>query len=120
MEYINCGHVAPVICKAGDVMRLPDSNVPVGLLDDAVFLASIVQLAPGTRVLGVTDGVTESQNRVGDFFEEYRLEEFVRQNKNLDEILSLIETFCGSLAADDDCTMLEIRYTGVDHNKDSE
>jgi serine phosphatase RsbU (regulator of sigma subunit) len=112
MEFINCGHIPPVVCVGGELLRLTDSNVPVGLLQDGTFQASTVQLAPGTRVVAVTDGVTEAHDAADEFFDEMRLENAVRQNATLDEILSQLHDFAGSLAADDDCTIVEVRYTG--------
>ncbi len=70
LEYINCGHVLPLIISrsnsaAGTEPRIvrPDvSNLPVGLLPDAVYECGRCRLAPGDRLLLVTDGVTEAKN----------------------------------------------------------
>ncbi len=37
LEYVNCGHVQPLLVCGGEVMRPPHGNVPVGLLPDATF-----------------------------------------------------------------------------------
>jgi phosphoserine phosphatase RsbU/P len=31
LEYVNCGHVQPLLVCGGEVMRPPHGNVPVGL-----------------------------------------------------------------------------------------
>jgi phosphoserine phosphatase RsbU/P len=111
LEYINCGHVPPYL-YAGECSRLSESNVPVGLIEDAPFHAGIVRLAPGDRVLVVTDGVTESECGEGSFFGEERLAAPEFANASLDEICGAVQKFCGSVAATDDCTLLDVRYLG--------
>lgn len=111
LEYINCGHVPPYLYGA-ECSRLSESNVPVGLIEDAPFHAGSVQLTSGNRVLVVTDGVTESEARDGSFFGEERLAEPEVANASLEEICAAVQTFCGSVAAADDCTLLDIRYLG--------
>lgn len=111
LEYINCGHVPPYL-YAGACSRLSESNVPVGLIEDAPFHAGMVRLAPGNRVLVVTDGVTESECGDGSFFGEERLAEPEVAEATLEQICAAVQRFCGSVAAADDCTLLDIRYLG--------
>lgn len=110
LEYINCGHVPPYLYSGG-CSRLPESNLPVGLLEDAAFRSGSLQLASGDRVLVVTDGVTESEDPAGAFFGEERLAAPEMANASLDAICGEVQSFSGSLAASDDCTLLDIRYT---------
>src|SRR2546430_5309816 len=44
LEYVNCGHVPPLLVCGGEVMRPPHGNVPVGLLSDATFESARCQL----------------------------------------------------------------------------
>src|SRR5579864_4154913 len=62
LEYVNCGHVQPLLVCAGEVMRPPHGNVPVGLLPDATFESARCQMKSGDRFILVTDGVTEAEN----------------------------------------------------------
>jgi sigma-B regulation protein RsbU (phosphoserine phosphatase) len=112
VEYINCGHVQPLVCLAGNSSRLTESNLPVGLLPDAVFSSATALLEPGTRVLLATDGVTEAENSAGEFFGEERLHVSIHRCSSLDEIHNCMQLFCGETAASDDCTMLEVVYRG--------
>jgi serine phosphatase RsbU (regulator of sigma subunit) len=111
LEYINCGHVPPFLYSGG-CSRLTESNLPVGLIEGAAFSSGTVQLEPGARVLIVTDGVTEASAPNGDFYGEPRLTEPEFENLSLDDIFSSVELFAGSLAADDDCTVMDVRYLG--------
>jgi serine phosphatase RsbU (regulator of sigma subunit) len=63
-------------------------------------------------VLIVTDGVTESQLPDGDFYGEDPLTAAAMATASLDDICRDLQTACGSLAADDDCTLLDVRYMG--------
>ena len=74
LEYVNCGHVPPLLVCRGEVIRPPHGNVPVGLLSDATFESASCQMKSGDRFIIVTDGVTEAENAMGDFFEDFRLE----------------------------------------------
>ena len=110
LEYINCGHVQPIVYAGGACSRLPEANVPVGLLADAVFHSEAVRLAPGSRVLMATDGLTEAEGCDGDFYGEERLEALVNQRATLEEIYLHMQGFCGASPATDDCTMLEVLF----------
>jgi serine phosphatase RsbU (regulator of sigma subunit) len=111
LEYVNCGHVPPFL-YSGDCSRLPESNLPVGLIEGAPFSSGTLQLQPGNRVLIVTDGVTEAAAPDGEFYGEQRLTDPVFESATLDDIFMQVERFAGTLAADDDCTVLDVRYLG--------
>jgi len=111
LEYINCGHVPPFLYSGG-CSRLPESNLPVGLIEGAPFSSGEAQLTPGARVLIVTDGVTEASAPNGDFYGEERLTAPEFHQASLDDIFNRLQAFAGTLAADDDCTVLEVRYLG--------
>jgi len=111
LEYINCGHVPPFLYSSGS-SRLTESNLPVGLIEGAPFNSGTLDLAPGARVLIVTDGVTEAAAPDGEFYGEPRLLAPEFEQLPLDDIFTGIERFAGSLAADDDCTVMDVRYLG--------
>jgi len=111
LEYIVCGHVHPFLYSGG-CSRLSESNLPVGLIEDAAFTSGALQLAHGARVLIVTDGVTESAAPDGEFYGEARLTSRECEAGTLDDIFRQVERFSGTLAADDDCTALDVRYLG--------
>lgn len=114
LEYVNCGHVQPLLVCAGEVMRPPHGNVPVGLLPDATFESARCQMKSGDRFILVTDGVTEAENAMGDFFEDFRLEEAAAKSPTLEGIFSAVTAFCSGNPLSDDCTVVELCYTSVD------
>src|SRR5258707_12482477 len=111
LEYVNCGHVQPLLVCGKEVIRLPHGNAPVGLLADATFESARCQLNSGDRFILVTDGVTEAENATGDFFEDSRLEAAVMKTPTLEGIFSAVSEFCAGNPLNDDCTVVEIVYT---------
>src|SRR5712671_4874193 len=111
LEYVNCGHVPPLLVCGGEVMRPPHGNVPVGLLADATFESARCQLNSGDRFILVTDGVTEAENAMGEFFEDSRLEEVTTRLATLEGILSAVSEFCAGNPLSDDCTVVELLYS---------
>jgi len=111
LEYINCGHVSPLVTSGGGgIVRLREHNIPVGLLPNADFMSAGFRLRPGDRLILVTDGITEAENSNGEFFGEQRLEEFAQGEKPLDEIFSAVRLFRAGRPIQDDCTILELAY----------
>jgi serine phosphatase RsbU (regulator of sigma subunit) len=113
LEYVNCGHVQPLLVCGGEVMRPPHGNVPVGLLADATFESARCQLNSGDRFILVTDGVTEAENAMGDFFEDFRLEAAAAKAPTLEGIFSAVSEFCAGNPLNDDCTVVEIIYSNA-------
>ena len=111
LEYVNCGHVPPVLVCAGEVIRPPHGNVPVGLLAEATFESATCQMNAGDCLMLVTDGVTEAENPAGDFFDDSRLETAAAKNPTLEGIFSAVTEFCSGNPLSDDCTVVELVYS---------
>ena len=111
LEYVNCGHILPLVVSSGGIERPAHGNLPVGLLPDAVYESAHCQLKAGDRLVLVTDGVTEAENAKGDFFEDSRLEQAAKSG-HMDDIFNAIAKFCGGTPLSDDCTVVEMVYTG--------
>jgi len=114
LEYVNCGHVPPLLVCKGEVMRPPHGNVPVGLLADASFESATCQMKSGDRFIIVTDGVTEAENAMGEFFDDSRLESAAAKSPTLEGIFSAVSEFCAGNPLSDDCTVVELSYAGVE------
>ena len=112
LEYVNCGHIPPVWICNREVLRPGHGNLPVGLLADATYASDRCQMKPGDRLILVTDGVTEAENARGDMFESERLEEVAGKSSSMDDIFAAVANFCGGTPLNDDCTVVELAYTG--------
>jgi serine phosphatase RsbU (regulator of sigma subunit) len=115
LEYVNCGHVPPLLVCAGEVMRPPHGNVPVGLLPDATYESASCQMKSGDRFILVTDGVTEAENAMGDFFDDSRLEAAAAKSPTLEGIFAAVSEFCAGNPLSDDCTVVELCYTSTEN-----
>jgi sigma-B regulation protein RsbU (phosphoserine phosphatase) len=114
LEYVNCGHIPPLLVCGNEVMRPPHGNVPVGLLADASFESATCQMKSGDRFILVTDGVTEAENPNGDFFEDSRLEQAATKYPTYEGIFTAVSEFCAGNPLSDDCTVVELCYTSCD------
>ena len=114
LEYVNCGHVPPLLVCGKEVIRPAHGNVPVGLLADATFESATCQMKSGDRFILVTDGVTEAENAQGEFFEDSRLEQAAAMCSNLEGIFSAVSEFCAGTPLSDDCTVVELSYTSAE------
>jgi serine phosphatase RsbU (regulator of sigma subunit) len=114
LEYVNCGHVPPLLVCGTEVLRPPHGNVPVGLLPDARFESATCQMKSGDRFILVTDGVTEAENAMGEFFDDPRLEAAAAKSPTLEGIFSAVTEFCAGNPLNDDCTVVELRYASAE------
>jgi phosphoserine phosphatase RsbU/P len=112
LEYVNCGHIPPVWICNSEVLRPAHSNLPVGLLPDGEYSSDRCQMKKNDRLILVTDGVTEAENARGDMFDSDRLEAVAGKSSSLEDIFSAVANFCGGTPLNDDCTVMELVYTG--------
>jgi serine phosphatase RsbU (regulator of sigma subunit) len=113
LEYVNCGHVYPRMCSDARVSRLEQTNLPVGLFSDAKYTVCIATLQPGSGVILVSDGITEAEDAKGDFFGDERLDS-ASLCIDLETILGRMAEFCAGHPANDDCTIVQVVFTGHD------
>ena len=112
MQYVNCGHVPPLLVCNHEVIRPSHGNLPVGLLADATYESDHCSLHAGDRLILVTDGVTDAENARGDFFGDSRLETVAAKSLAMEDIFSAVANFCGGTPLSDDFTVVELVYTG--------
>jgi sigma-B regulation protein RsbU (phosphoserine phosphatase) len=115
LTYTNAGHLAPILIRNGEILRLESNGTVVGLLPEYPFEQVDVLLQPGDLLAAFTDGITESENAQEEQFGEDRLIELLRKsvNRPLDEIIQSVMDAVGAWAHDpsarDDITMLLAR-----------
>jgi serine phosphatase RsbU (regulator of sigma subunit) len=113
VEYLNCGHVRPLLVGDGAVRQLHSGNLIVGIIPDASYASHSLRMSPGERLILTTDGITEAEDRAGEPFGETRLAEAARE-QTLDEILARVQHFTSGVPFNDDCTMIEVCYKFCD------
>jgi serine phosphatase RsbU (regulator of sigma subunit)/pSer/pThr/pTyr-binding forkhead associated (FHA) protein len=109
LEYMNCGHVEPLVVQGADVRRLEVGNLVVGLIAGAQYTPGQDALRPGERLILATDGITEAENHAGDLFGYTGLTTAARDG-NIEVILAQVDQFQAASRAEDDCTLLQVRY----------
>jgi phosphoserine phosphatase RsbU/P len=111
-EYMNCGHVSPILVRNNGVSRLEDASVPVGLMADAVYASTQLKLQPSDRIVLFSDGITEAQNAKGEFYGDERLHAAATSHSPVENMLQTVIQFCAESAFEDDCTVVDLVYKG--------
>ena len=110
-EYVNCGHVPPVLVNSAGVRRLEESNLVVGLVAAAQYRSGTCELIPGDRILIFTDGITEAENSQGEQFGDLALESQSHLH-SLESVFEHVSKFHGNQERSDDWTLFELLYRG--------
>ena len=116
LVYSNGGHCAPLLVRGGTARFLPiPDGVLIGALEQMRYSAMELRLDPGDTLLCFTDGVTEAHDPLGAEFSDERCRELLEQGHQaelpelLDFMRERVGNFTGTLALEDDCTMLALR-----------
>jgi serine phosphatase RsbU (regulator of sigma subunit) len=116
-EFVNAGHIPPLIIRAkGGVDRLDSSNFPVGLFPRVEFAVDRAQVLPGDLIVTTSDGVTEARDVLGGLFGDARLLSLLEacSGQTADEvarrILASIREYVGTAPQSDDITVTIVRF----------
>ncbi|HXY01896.1 MAG TPA: SpoIIE family protein phosphatase, partial [Candidatus Limnocylindrales bacterium] len=117
LEYINAGHPSPVLMR-DDTAQEPfrEGSFPVGLVPEAEFATTILQLEPNDTLVLYSDGVTEAMDPDEELYGVARLHEALagKNEAPLDEIqkcvLESVENFARGARQADDLTVLVVRF----------
>ena len=117
LRYVNCGHVPPVLARAGGAVETLDATgTVIGLFEDWFGESAATVLAPGDTLVVCSDGATEAFSDDEEEFGEERLREAVAAHRHLavPELLAALQTsvqqFAGAVQSDD-LTLLVARAT---------
>jgi serine phosphatase RsbU (regulator of sigma subunit) len=116
LSYVNAGHNPPLLIRAaGEVEKLQDGGMVLGLFDSVPYADGVVELRRGDTLLVFSDGVTETWNPEGDEFGERGLMELAQRGRGLDaaslqdEILRELDKFAQGAKATDDRTLIVLK-----------
>ena len=106
--------------KTGEaiLVETEGDTFPLGILEDAAYQETRVQLTPGDKVVFYTDGIVEAMNQQEEMFGFERLLEVVQGAKTmtadslLKEIIDRVNTFVGKAAQHDDLTVIVVSVGG--------
>jgi sigma-B regulation protein RsbU (phosphoserine phosphatase) len=109
-DYVCCGHIPPFLCRTdGTIERLDVAGgVALGVVADACFQVGRVVLAPGDRLLVVSDGVTEAEAPDGGMFGEEPVLRLMRAGlTDLAPLVAAVKSHeAGTPQSDDLCALL--------------
>ncbi len=116
VRLVNAGHPPVLLLREGGVQRLVARSVPVGLLEDAVYVADEIQLEAGDRLVIYTDGLTEAHDAAGESFGLKRLEELLASHSGSGVeslhrgVLEAVQEFIGEAQQPDDIALLVLEF----------
>jgi phosphoserine phosphatase RsbU/P len=117
LSYANAGHCAPyLVSLEGRLRKLHTTGMPVGMLEEAVAQKVEAQLAPGDKLVIYSDGLTETENATGEFFDSERLRILIRDHAREgaatlhESLLAAVDRFSEGGVIRDDVTLLVLEY----------
>jgi serine phosphatase RsbU (regulator of sigma subunit) len=124
MRYFNGGHSPAPILIPADSSKSPTylSDAPgmiLGVMENLPMQLGQQELAPGDRVLLVTDGITEAENLEGRMYSGKRLEDLLDTQREasirelVDSIIRDVDRFADGAMPDDDRTILAFEIQPV-------
>ena len=125
LSIINCGHNKPLIKHKDGYYEYLDieSNVPLGIIDDAAFEIYETTLKKGDIIFTYTDGITEAVNIDEQMYGEENLKNSLNKIKDKADIKEIVsgvkndlKTYTKDAPQSDDITMLCFKYTGESSN----
>ena len=109
IELVNAGHVSPLIVRGnGQVETVKDGDPPVGLFGSVRFHGIPLKVEAGDRILLLTDGITEAEDRDGAQFGSDSLECHLRDPNAVEALFLALEQFCVGTRPQDDQTILTV------------
>jgi sigma-B regulation protein RsbU (phosphoserine phosphatase) len=84
LDLVQAGHPHPMLLRrSGQILRLGDGGLPVGLLPDAPYENCSLLVEPGDRLVLVSDGVTECPRLTSEDFGEEGLTDSLSRSAQL-------------------------------------
>lgn len=116
LSYINAGHEPPMhIGASGEIRRLEQGGLLLGVFASAEYRRGVVTLAPGDVVLLFTDGLTEAMDVEDNEYGEARVKEVLARTHRksakevLDALLADVAEFTRGAHQSDDLTVLILK-----------
>lgn len=120
-QYVNGGHHAPYIARSDSPyvpLEMPRGAL-LGFSTRVQFEMAEIYLGPGDTLLLYTDGVTEAENKGGEFFSEHGIKKALAPLDRRASVHAIVERlhqsvvgFAGNVPQSDDITLVAMRYLG--------
>lgn len=111
------GHPHPLIQRAsGAIEKIGQGGLPVGLVPGADYVEFDARLAPGDRLLILSDGPIECPNEAGDMLDDAGLQEMIsalaalRGEEFLETFLWRLQEYAGTATIPDDVSGVLLEF----------
>ena len=110
LKFSSAGHLRPLLIENSHAQFLDtERGLPLGI-GPGGYSEAQVQLAPGSRLLFYSDGITEATNPEDDEYGAERLEKhFRRTDASAESILEDVRTFANGAGLHDDATVILVK-----------
>jgi serine phosphatase RsbU (regulator of sigma subunit) len=116
LRYVNAGHTPPLVVRAaGDVERLAEGGIALGMFDASRYTPGRTLLAAGDLIAVYSDGITEAENPGGRPFDERGLETVLSEHRTASvpdlaqNVVAAVVAHTGDVRLGDDLTILLLR-----------
>jgi sigma-B regulation protein RsbU (phosphoserine phosphatase) len=118
VEICNAGHLPPLLIRNGEVTVIEATGLPIGVFCNEQFTSNKIRLTQGDALLLYTDGLSETQNQIGEEYGRERLLKLVSECLTLvpEEMVATclkdLTAFRADASKTDDLTIMTIRRVG--------
>ncbi len=111
----NAGSEPPLVCRGGEIRKLPVEGVPLGLLDGREYDEYSFEAKPGDVILLYSDGVEDQQNPAGEAYGRGRAAKVLKASHNkrarkiVEAFLSDLDRFSEGGSLTDDQTLIALK-----------
>jgi sigma-B regulation protein RsbU (phosphoserine phosphatase) len=112
LSMANAGALAPMICRRGEILKVPVAGVPLGLLESREYEETTFQTEPGDTIVLYSDGIPDQINHRSEEYGRSSLAKVVRAScagsaaSITREIFEDVDRFSSGRARFDDQTLL--------------
>ena len=122
IRHTNAGHLYPYLLREGQKPRgIEVPSLPLGVRSTISTHTAEVDLQEGDAIVYLSDGIVEAQDEHGEPFGFDQLEALLSQSVDRspstirDQILEAVARHCGTRPADDDRTVMILRFDNFHH-----
>jgi serine phosphatase RsbU (regulator of sigma subunit) len=118
IELCSAGQTQPILLPAKNhepsLVETVGDTFPLGILDEANYEETQLEIAPGDKVVFYTDGIVEAMNKKQEMYGFERLHEVVKASTSetaealMKDIIEDVSTFTGNVPQHDDLTIIVV------------
>ena len=118
IELCSAGQTQPILLPENTaepaLVETEGDTFPLGILDEANYEGTHLQMAPGDKIVFYTDGIVEAMNKQKEMYGFERLHEIVKSSRAataedlMNDIIQSVSDFTGGAPQHDDLTIIVV------------